>query len=227
MLTYSVYGPLKLWRRITHVSWSLAHMSLTTFDLIWSHNVQKRQQLFLCCRFFYKKRQQRPLPGGPALCRCPGRAWRCNRNARPALPGNGAEIWWWLYSNPQYSVYSSLGLSKEYIREIDRHILYLHIIKSRYLWILWLLARCPLPSAVGSELRVQLGNPHSYLPRALLGLASQRNDDDSDKTQWPRFHLIFMDFYQLGTGYLSFAFIFCWNFSPNRSSLRDDALFVC
>ena len=62
--------------------------SLTTFDLIWSHNVQNRQQLFLCCRFFHKKQQQRPCrPAGPALCRCPGRAWRCNRNARPALPG--------------------------------------------------------------------------------------------------------------------------------------------
>ena len=26
--------------------------SLTTFDLIWSHNVQNRQQLFLCCHRF-------------------------------------------------------------------------------------------------------------------------------------------------------------------------------
>ena len=206
------------WRVWQHLIW---------FDLIWSHNVQKRQQLFLCCRFFYKKRQQRPLPAGPALPCAVAQVGPGAVTVTPGRPylGNDAEIWWWLYSNPQYSVYSSLGLSKEYIREIDWHILYFHIIKS--LNIVAFLARCPLPSAVGSELGVQLGHPHSYLPRALLGLASQRNDDDSDKTQWPRFHLIFMDFYQLGTGYLSFAFIFCWNFSPNRSSLRDDALFVC
>ena len=77
--------------------------SLTTFDLIWSHNVQNQQQLFHCCRFFYKKRQQRPLPADPALRYCPGKARRltgwpylgCNlaqpgRNQaldRPALPG--------------------------------------------------------------------------------------------------------------------------------------------
>ena len=60
--------------------------SLTTFDLIWSHNVQNRQQLFLCCRFFYKKRQQRPLPASPALS-LPRWDWRCNPNARLALSG--------------------------------------------------------------------------------------------------------------------------------------------
>ena len=118
-----------------------------------------------------------------------------------------------------------LGLEQRiYSRDWSTYIIFPYNQITISLNIVAFLARCPLPSAVGSELGVQLGNPHSYLPRALLGLASQRNDDDSDKKQWPRFHLIFMDFYQLGTGYLSFAFIFCWNFSPNRSSLHDDAL---
>ena len=156
MLTYSVWNsdvvtlcpaadwllcPLKLWRRITNVSWSLAgEFDNIWFNLIWFGATMSKSGS--SC-FFAAVSSTRNGSSAPCRAALPCAVAQVGPGAVTVTPGrpylgNDAEIWWWLYSNPQYSVYSSLGLSKEYIREIDWHILYFHIIKSRYLWILWL-----------------------------------------------------------------------------------------